>query len=89
MTINPATNTPCGEVYDRIMAEVLCLRKQLRTNRIGSVLVNLTMLKDKSNFIQSLENELENELATHKRSQKIDSILEMLEDEILNYKFSK
>lgn len=76
-------------VYQTLLNEVQALQRQLRKQRVRSALVNLARLKKKSSFVQSLEKELELELATHKRGQKIDSILEILEDEITDYKFVK
>lgn len=79
----------CEQKYTELLGEVAALRKQLRSHRIRSALANLARVKKKSSFIQSLEKELEMELSTHRRGQKIDSILEILEDEITDYKFVK
>ena len=76
-------------IYKSILDEVQTLSRQLRKQRVRSALMNLARLKKKSVFVQSLEKELEVELATHKRGQKIDNILEILEDEITDYKFVK
>lgn len=76
-------------VYKGLLAEVQALSRQLRNQRVRSALVNLARLKKKSSFIQSLEKELEIELTTHKRGQRIDNLLEIIEDEITNYKFVK
>lgn len=76
-------------IYKGLLAEVQALSRQLRNQRVRSALVNLARLKKKSAFIQSLEKELEIELATHKRGQRIDNILEIIEDEITDYKFVK
>ncbi len=76
-------------IYKGLLAEVQTLSRQLRNQRVRSALVNLARLKKKSAFIQSLEKELEVELATHKRGQRIDNILEIIEDEITDYKFVK
>lgn len=76
-------------IYKALLDEVQALTRQLRKQRVRSALMNLARLKKKSRFIQSLENELEIELATHKRGQRIDNILEILEDEITDYKFVK
>lgn len=76
-------------IYREILAEVQTLSRQLRNQRTRNALVNLARLKKKSSFIQSLEKELEVELATHKRGQRIDNILEIIEDEITDYKFVK
>lgn len=75
--------------YNALLREVQNLSIQLRNKRVRDALFNLARLKQKSAFIRSLEKELEVELATHKRGQKIDSILEILEDEITDYKFVK
>ena len=76
-------------VYASLLAEVQTLSRQLRNQRVRSALVNLARLKKKSSFVQSLEKELEVELATHKRGQRIDNILEIIEDEITDYRFVK
>lgn len=76
-------------IYREILAEVQTLSRQLRNQRVRSALVNLARLKKKSSFVQSLEKELEVELATHKRGQRIDNILEIIEDEITDYRFVK
>lgn len=76
-------------IYKGLLAEVQALSRQLRNQRVRSALVNLARLKKKSGFIQSLEKELEVELATHKRGQRIDNILEIIEDEITDYRFVK
>jgi len=75
--------------YNTLLREIQDLSVQLRNKRTRDALFNLARLKKKSAFIQSLEKELEVELATHRRGQKIDSILEILEDEITDYKFVK
>lgn len=75
--------------YNALLREIQTLSVQLRNKRTRDALFNLARLKNKSTFIQSLEKELELELTTHKRGQKIDSILEILEDEITDYKFVK
>ena len=75
--------------YATLLREIQNLSVQLRNKRTRDALFNLARLKQKSAFIQSLEKELEVELATHKRGQKIDGILEILEDEITDYKFVK
>ena len=76
-------------IYKGLLAEVQTLSRQLRNQRVRSALVNLARLKKKSVFIQSLEKELEIELATHKRGQKIDNLLDIIEDEITDYRFVK
>lgn len=76
-------------IYKGLLAEVQALSRQLRNQRVRSALVNLARLKKKSSFVQSLEKELEVELATHKRGQRIDNILEIIEDEITDYRFVK
>lgn len=76
-------------IYKGLLAEVQTLSRQLRNQRVRSALVNLARLKKKSAFIQSLEKELEIELATHKRGQKIDNLLDIIEDEITDYRFVK
>lgn len=76
-------------VYKGLLAEVQALSRQLRNQRVRSALVNLARLKKKSVFVQSLEKELEVELATHKHGQRIDNILEIIEDEITDYRFVK
>lgn len=76
-------------IYKGLLAEVQTLSRQLRNQRVRSALVNLARLKKKSVFVQSLEKELEVELATHKRGQRIDNILEIIEDEITDYRFVK
>lgn len=76
-------------IYKGLLAEVQTLSRQLRNQRVRSALMNLARLKKKSSFIQSLEKELEIELATHKRGQRIDNLLEIVEDEIADYRFVK
>lgn len=76
-------------IYKGLLAEVQTLSRQLRNQRARSALMNLARLKKKSVFVQSLEKELEVELATHKRGQRIDNILEIIEDEITDYRFVK
>lgn len=73
--------------YKEILSEIRRIDRTLRQKRLKAALMNLAGLKKKSNFIKTLESELETELATHKRSTRIDSILEILEDEIVGYKF--
>lgn len=75
--------------YNALLREIQNLSVQLRNKRTRDALFNLARLKQKSAFIQSLEKELELELATHKRGQKIDNLLEVLEDEITDYRFVK
>ena len=76
-------------IYKALLDEVLALSRQLRKQRVRNALMNLARLKKKSAFVQSLEKELEVELATHKRGQKIDNLLDIIEDEITDYRFVK
>lgn len=73
--------------YKELLSEIRRIDTTMRRMRLKTVLMNLARLKKKNNLIKTLESELETELATHKRSARIDSIIEILEDEIVGYKF--
>lgn len=75
--------------YAALELQLARLQRQFREKRIRDALLNLAKAKKKSRFILSIEEELGQELATHKRPQKLDHLLEVIEDELIDYRYSK
>ena len=75
-------------VYSVISAQLEAIRLQLAekaecalNTRIRRILVALTKVKDKSRYVSDLEQRLDIELKTHRRPDRLDLLLDMLEDE--------
>lgn len=75
--------------YAALELQLARLQRQFRDKRIRDALLNLAKTKKKSRFVLSIEEELGQELATHKRPQKLDHLLEVIEDELIDYRYSK
>lgn len=66
--------------YLEILQEVMTLRRQLRAERVKNTLAKLANTKIKTFHLESLEDRLNVELNTHNRGERIDTLLEIIED---------
>lgn len=66
--------------YSDLLQEVMALRRKLRAEQVKNVLAKLASAKDKPFRLKSLEDKLHAELSTHNRGERIDTILEIIED---------
>ena len=66
--------------YSNLLIEVMTLRRQLRAERVKNVLAKLANKKDKPFRLEGLEDKLNVELNTHNRGERIDTLLEIIEE---------
>lgn len=66
--------------YTNLLIEVMALRRKLRAEQVKNVLAKLASAKDKPFRLKSLEDKLHAELRGHNRGERIDTILEIIED---------
>ena len=66
--------------YSDLLIEVMALRRKLRAEQVKNVLAKLASTKDKPFRLKSLEDKLHAELSTHNRGERIDTLIEIIED---------
>ena len=66
--------------YLEILQEVMTLRRQLRAERVKNTLANLAKTHAKSQHLRDLEDKLSVELNTHNRGERIDTLIEIIEE---------
>ena len=66
--------------YLEILQEVMTLRRQLRAERVKNTLANLAKTDPKSQHLRDLEDKLNVELNTHIRGERIDILIEIIEE---------
>ena len=66
--------------YSHLLIEVMTLRRQLRAEKVKNTLAKLANKKDKPFRLQGLENKLQEELNTHNRGERIDTLIEIIQD---------
>lgn len=66
--------------YLEILQEVMTLRRQLRAEQVKNTLAKLASKENKPFRLQSLEDKLHVELKTHNRGERIDTLLEIIQD---------
>lgn len=66
--------------YSELLQEVMTLRRQLRAEQVKNVLAKLADTKDKPFRLKTLEDKLHLELNTHNRGERIDTLLEIIQD---------
>lgn len=66
--------------YSDLLIEVMTLRRQLRAEQVKNVLAKLAKQTAKSLHLKTLEGKLQEELSTHNRGERIDTLLEIIED---------
>ena len=66
--------------YSHLLTEVMTLRRQLRAEKVKNTLAKLANKKDKPFRLQGLENKLQEELNTHNRGERIDTLIEIIQD---------
>ena len=66
--------------YSHLLIEVMTLRRQLRAERVKNTLAKLANKKDKPFRLEGLEDKLNVELNTHNRVERIDILIEIIEE---------
>ena len=66
--------------YLEILQEVMTLRRQLRAERVKNTLAKLAKATAKSQHLKTLEDKLNAELNTHNRGERIDTLVEIIQD---------
>lgn len=66
--------------YSHLLIEVMTLRRQLRAERVKNTLAKLAKTHPKSQHLRDLEDKLSVELNTHNRGERIDTLLEIIQD---------
>jgi hypothetical protein len=69
-----------SERYGDLLKQVMVLQRQVLDARVKRALAALAKTKTKSRYVRELETKLSEELATHHRACKLNTILEMIED---------
>ena len=66
--------------YTNLLIEVMALRRKLRAEQVKSVLAKLAIKKDKPFRLEGLEDKLHAELHGQNRGERIDILLEIIQD---------
>ena len=66
--------------YTNLLIEVMSLRRKLRAEQVKNVLAKLANKENKSFRLKGLEDKLNVELNTHNRGERIDTLLEIIEE---------
>lgn len=67
-------------IYLETLKEVMTLRRKMRAMQVKETLANLASVTAKTHRLQSLENKLQEELSTHNRGERIDTLLEIIQE---------
>ena len=62
--------------------QIMNLRRQLRAEQVKNTLARLAKKREKSAHLRTLECQLHNELVGLKRGERIDLLLELIEDQL-------
>lgn len=66
--------------YSHLLIEVMTLRRQLRSEQVKNTLAKLAKTDPKSQHLKTLEDKLNAELNTHNRGERIDTLIEIIEE---------
>lgn len=66
--------------YQTLLLEVMSLRRKLRAERVKSTLASLAKMDMKSLHLNKLEQQLHKELTSHNRGERIDLLIEIIQD---------
>lgn len=66
--------------YTNLLLEVMALRRKLRAEQVKNTLAKLANKENKSFRLKTLEDKLHLELNTHNRGERIDTLLEIIQD---------
>lgn len=66
--------------YTNLLIEVMALRRKLRAEQVKNVLAKLANKENKSFRLEGLEDKLNVELNTHNRGERIDTLIEIIEE---------
>lgn len=67
-------------IYLETLKEVMTLRRKVRALQVKETLARLAKVTPKTHHLQSLENKLQEELSTHNRGERIDTLIEIIQD---------
>ena len=67
-------------IYLETLKEVMTLRRKMRALQVKETLAKLANVTAKTHRLQSLENKLQEELSTHNRGERIDTLIEIIQD---------
>ncbi len=70
----------CEAFYLDRLKQIMNLRRRLRAEQVKNTLARLAALEEKPKHLQVLENTLGCELHGHNRGERIDMLLELIED---------
>ena len=68
--------------YTNLLIEVMALRRKLRAEQVKNTLAKLADKRDKPFRLKTLEDKLHAELNTHNRGERIDILIEIIQDMI-------
>ena len=69
-----------SQQYDVLLKQMMVIRRQAVDLQVQRDLAALAKVKNKSRYVRELEAKLSQELATHHRLCRLETILEMIED---------
>lgn len=64
------------------LKQIMNLRRQLRAEQVKNTLARLAKKRETSQHLQTLESQLHNELVGLKIGERIDLLLELIEDQL-------
>lgn len=68
--------------YLNSLKEIMTLRRQLRAEQVKNTLAKLAKVNQKPLYLMNLEDRLHVELKTHNRGERIDTLVELIQDYI-------
>jgi hypothetical protein len=68
--------------YLNSLQEIMTLRRQLRAEQVKNTLVSLAKKREKSAHLMTLENNLHKEIHGQNRGERIDLLIELIQDYI-------
>jgi hypothetical protein len=70
------------DYYLNSLKEIMTLRRQLRAEQVKNTLAKLAKVNPKPLYLMNLEDRLQLELKTHNRGERIDTLVELIQDYI-------
>lgn len=67
-------------LYAESLKQIMTLRRQLRASQVQATLAKLAHTQGKSQHLKHLECKLDEELRGHNRGERIDVLLELIQD---------
>ena len=66
--------------YTNLLIEVMALRRKLRAEQVKNTLAKLAKATAKPFHLKTLEDKLQTELRGHNRGERIDTLIEIIQD---------